>query len=397
LNGRGPILLEKIFMKDENPEATKLRGINLLKIAGIQISFDYSWLIVFALVLFAMSAGYFPRYYPGHFVLTYWLAGAIATLFFFASVVIHELAHSLVAIRSGIQISEITLFIFGGVSKIAEEPQDPVTELKVAIVGPLSSFALAALFGVVKGFFGGFNLPLTTGIFNYLAWINLALGIFNLIPGFPLDGGRVFRALYWWKTGSLTRATRLAADLGKGFAVALMVLGGLQIFLGDLVGGLWFIFIGMFLRGMSQRGYEEVIIRKSLEGVPVREVMVQEVVSVPPDLTVTQLVHDYFLHYTYGGFPVMTDGRVVGVVSISRVRQVPRQEQDLRKVAEIMEPFNEEQAISEEVSLADALKKMTQEDQDRLLVMHEGRMLGLITKNTLLRFVQMKRILEPEE
>lgn len=378
-------------------ETRQSKAINLIKIAGIQISFDYSWLIVFALVLFAMSGGYFPRYYPGHAFPTYWLAGAIATFFFFASVVIHELAHSLVAIRSGIQISEITLFIFGGVSKITEEPQDPVTELKVAIVGPLSSFALAALFWLIKGFFAGLDLSLTQGIFSYLAWINLALGIFNLVPGFPLDGGRVFRALYWWKTGSLTRATRLAADLGKGFAVALMVLGGVQIFLGDLFGGLWFIFIGMFLRGMSQRGYEEVIVRKSLEGMPVREIMTREVVSVQPDMTISQLVHDYFLRYTYGGFPVMADGRVLGVVSIAGVREVPRQEQDFRKVAEVMEPVSEQVVIAGEVSLAEALRRMTQADQDRLLVMEGDHMVGLITKTSLLRFVQVKRLLEPDE
>lgn len=384
-------------MNGENAEAKNIQGIHLVKIAGIQISFDYSWLIIFAVVLFALSAGYFPRYYPGYANLTYTVAGVIATLFFFASVVIHELAHSLVAIRSGIQISEITLFIFGGVSKITEEPKDPVTELQVAIVGPLSSFALALLFWVVKGFFEGLNLFLITGIFRYLAWINLALGIFNLVPGFPLDGGRVFRALYWWKTGSLTRATRVAADLGKGFAVALMFWGGLQIFLGDLIGGLWFIFIGMFLRGLSRRGYEEVIVRKSLEGVPVREIMTREVVSVPPDMTISQLVHDYFLHYTYGGFPVVADGRVLGVVHVTGVRQVPRHEQEVSTVAEIMEPLSEHLSVSGEVSLADALRRMTQEDQDRLLVMEGDRMIGLITKNSLLRFVQVKRILEPEE
>ena len=384
-------------MNGEKAKATNVRGIGLFKIAGIQIGFDYSWFIIFALVLFALSEGYFPRYYPGHFTQTYWLAGAIATLFFFASVVIHELAHSLMAIRSGIQISEITLFIFGGVSKITEEPKDPVTELKVAIVGPLSSFALAFLFWVIKGFFGGVHLSLLMGIFSYLAWINLALGIFNLIPGFPLDGCRVFRALYWWRTGSLTRATRLAADLGKGFAVALMVLGGLRIFLGDLIGGLWFIFIGMFLRGLSQRGYEEVVIRKSLEGVQVREIMTREVVSVSPDLTISQLVHDYFLHYAYGGFPVLADGRVLGVVTIAQARQVPRQEQDTRKVAEVLVPPGEPLVISPELSLADALRQMTREDQDRLLVMEQDRLVGLITKSSLLRFVQVKQILEPEE
>jgi Zn-dependent protease/CBS domain-containing protein len=382
-------------MNGEAGELRKIRGVSFFKVAGIRISFDYSWFIVFAVVLFALSEGYFPRYYPGHGAQAYWLAGLIATLFFFASVVVHEVAHSLMAIRSGIEITEITLFIFGGVSRITEEPRDPATELRIALVGPLSSFALAFGFWVVRSLFASFNLPMTTGIFTYLAWINLALGIFNLIPGFPLDGGRVFRALYWWRTGSLTQATRLAADIGKGFATALMVLGGLQIFLGDLIGGLWFIFIGMFLRGLSQRGFEEVVIRQSLEGVPVREVMVRSVVSVPPELPVSSLVQDYFLHYAYGGFPVIQDGRVVGLVSVAGVRGMPPEEQSRRQVAEIMTPLSGSLIISDEVSLAEALRRMTQEEQDRLLVMRGEELQGLITKSGLMRFVQLKQVLEP--
>ncbi len=382
-------------MNGETGELKNIRGISFFRIAGIRITFDYSWFIVFAIVLFALSEGYFPRYYPGHYPQSYWLAGIVATLLFFASVVVHEVAHSVMAIRSGIEISEITLFIFGGVSRIAEEPRDPVTELKVAIIGPLSSFVLAFLFWVITSFFESFQLTMTVGIFSYLAWINLALGIFNMIPGFPLDGGRVFRALYWWRTGSLTNATRLAADIGKGFAVALMVLGGLQIFLGDLIGGLWFIFIGMFLRGMSQRGYEEVVIRQSLEGVPVREVMTREVVSVAPDLPLSQLVHEYFLHYTYGGFPVMEDGRLAGMVTLAAVRSVPAEEQPQKKVADVMAPRSEEFIIGDEASLADALRQMTGQEQDRLLVMRQDQMLGIITKSGLMRFVQLKQILEP--
>ncbi len=162
-------------MNGRTAETKQPQGISLFTIAGIRISFDYSWLIIFALVLFSLSEGFFPRYYPGHHTQTYWVAGFVATLFFFASVVAHEVAHSLMAIRSGIEISEITLFIFGGVSKITQEPKDPVTELKIALVGPLSSFGLAVVFWMIKGFFESFQMSLTVGIFNYLAWINLAI------------------------------------------------------------------------------------------------------------------------------------------------------------------------------------------------------------------------------
>jgi Zn-dependent protease/CBS domain-containing protein len=370
-------------------------GITLFRVAGIRISLDISWFIIFALVLLALSAGYFPRNFPGQEPQTYWIAGFVATLLFFASVLIHELSHSLVAIRAGLEIPEITLFIFGGVSRLSQEPKDPVTELRIALVGPLSSFVLAAVFWVLKTILRGFEPSLIVAVLGYLAWINLALGVFNLIPGFPLDGGRVFRAIWWWKTGSLTRATKIASDIGKGFAVALMVLGGLQIFGGALISGLWLVFIGMFLRGMSVRGYEEVVIRQALEGVHVEEVMVRDVVSVPPNLTVAALVHDYILKYAYRGFPVVENGRVLGVVSIAAVKDVPPEEQPSTRVEEIMVPTSEAMLIGAKASLAEALVRMSRDGEERLLVASQGRLQGMVTKTGLLRFVQIKQILTP--
>lgn len=381
-------------MRPQAREARSPHSITLFRVAGIRLSIDFSWFIVFTLVLFALSVGYLPRTFPGQDPRSYWIAGLAATLLFFASVVVHELSHSLMAIRHGIDIPEITLFIFGGVSRLAEEPKDPQTELKIAIVGPLSSLVLAALFAGLRLLLTGTRPSLVVIVIGYLAWINLALGIFNLIPGFPLDGGRILRALWWWRTGSLTRATKMATDIGKGFALALMILGGLQIFAGALINGLWLLFIGMFLRGMSIQGYEELIIRKSLEGVRVSEVMVQQVVSVPPDLSLSQLVQDYFLHYAYRGFPVVADGQVLGIVSVTEVRQIPREEQGRRTVKEIMTPLGEEMMIKGETSLAEALQKMARENQDRLLVYEGDRLAGLITKTGLLRFVQIKQILE---
>jgi Zn-dependent protease/CBS domain-containing protein len=381
-------------MPPKGEEAKGFRGISLFKVAGIRINIDYSWFIIFGLVLFALSAGYLPRTFPGQPTQTYWVAGLFATLLFFSSVMLHELAHSLVAIRQGIDIPEITLFIFGGVSRLSQEPTDPKTEFKIAVVGPLTSFALAAAFGVLRVFLQGFEPSLIAVVIGYLAWINLALGIFNLIPGFPLDGGRLLRAFLWWRTGSLTRATKVASDFGKGFAVAIMILGGLQIFAGALVNGLWFIFIGMFLRGMSVQGYEELVIRKSLEGVHVEEVMVREVVSVPPDLTVSELIHDYFLHYAFRGFPVVENGRVLGVVSVAAVRQLPREVYDNRQVADIMTPLQDDLLIDAQASLADALVKMSRQEQDRLLVLKGEKLAGLVTKTGLLRFVQIKQVLE---
>jgi Zn-dependent protease/predicted transcriptional regulator len=378
-----------------NKEGRFSRGISLFKIAGIRIRLDFSWFIIFGLVLFALSAGYLPRNFPGQDPQTYWLAGFAATLLFFASLTLHELAHSLVAIRHGIDISEITLFIFGGVSRLSQEPTDPKTEFKIAVVGPLTSFALAAVFFVLGAALKGLEPSLIVVVIGYLALINLILGIFNLLPGFPLDGGRILRAFLWWKTGSLIRATKVASNFGKFFAMAIIILGALQIFAGALLNGLFFIFIGMFLRGMSVQGYEELVMRKSLEGVHVDEVMVREVVSVSPDLPLSQLVHDYFLHYAYRGFPVVDNGRVLGVVSITAVRQVPQEQHGVRRVADIMTPLQEELLIGGDASLAEALVKMTRDGQDRLLVLQGDRLSGLLTKTGLLRLVQIKQVLEP--
>jgi Zn-dependent protease len=379
----------------EQAQGTKGRsGISLFKIAGIGISLDYSWFIIFALVIWSLSAGYFPRTFPGQTSQAYWTAGFIATFLFFASVLFHELAHSLMAIRSGIKIPEITLFLFGGVSHLAEEPRDPQTELKVAIVGPLSSFLLALLFWGIKQSLMADEASMAAAILDYLAWINFALGLFNLIPGFPLDGGRILRAVRWWQTGSLTQATKIASDIGKGFALALMILGGLQIFAGFLIGGLWLIFIGIFLKGIAEGGYQQVVIRQSLEGVATARVMVHEVVSVPPELPVSQLIADYFLHYGYKGFPVLEGSKVVGIVSLNDVKEVPEEEQRTRNVGQVMTPMDDRFAISPDISLAEALKKMAQFEVSRLLVMRDGQMIGMITKTGLLRFLEIKRVLE---
>ena len=369
------------------------RGITLFRVAGIRIALDYSWFIIFVLIFLSLSGAYLPRNYPGYTTASYWIVGLVATLFFFSSIFIHELTHSFMAVRAGIKIPEITFFVFGGVSRLSQEASDPGTELKIALSGPLSSFVLAAVFWGIRAVFGGETHSLFYALFNYLAWINLALGIFNLVPGFPLDGGRVLRALIWWRTGSLNEATRIASGVGKGFGVLLMILGGLEIFSGQLVGGLWFFLIGMFLRGMASAGYQDLVIKQSLEGVDVKEVMITNVVTVPGNLSVSQLVHDYFYHYHFRGFPVVEGGDVVGTVSLGNMKAVPRDEQDRVAVREIMTPLSSNLSISSHDSLSKALTKMMREGVGRLLVFDGGRMVGMLTKAGLLRFLELKNVI----
>lgn len=365
-------------------------GIVLFRIAGIRIRIDASWLIIFALVLWSISAGYLPHRFPDLSTEQYWAAGLLATLLFFASLLLHELAHSLVAIRAGIPIPEITLFIFGGVSRMTEEPDNPALEFRVAVVGPLASFALAALFGGLAWSLGNVLSPLMIVVLTYLGWINAALGVFNLLPGFPLDGGRVFRALVWWRTGSLRRATRLASNIGQGFAFALMGLGALELFTGALLGGLWLIFIGMFLRGMAQAGYAQLAVRLAIEGVDVEDVMVHDPVTVPPDLTLRDLVENHFLRHAVRGYPVVRNGQVEGIVSIEHLRDIPTEELDQRRVEDVMHRLDDAIRIAPRASLADALRQMSTGGEPRLLVMRDGRLLGMLTRSGVQRLLEIR-------
>jgi Zn-dependent protease len=372
---------------------TERTGIRLFAVRGIDIILDYSWFIIFALVLVSLSAGYFPTVFPGQPLQTYWMAGLLATLLFFLSVILHELSHSFMALRAGMQIREIRLFIFGGMARISEEAADPKTEFKIAVVGPLASFALAIIFWLILLGLRDFQPWIFVEIFRYLAFINVALGVFNLIPGFPLDGGRIFRAFWWWKKGSMVDATRLASDWGKGFAIALMIFGAIQIFAGALVGGIWLIFIGMFMRGIAEASFQDVMMRKSLEGTRAEDIMVRDIVTAPADLPGNRALADYFLRYGFRGFPVTSNGHVRGVISISHIKNVPESEHAAKKVAEVMVPLDSEMVIGPDTSLSEALQKMSEKNLDRLLVMRGDEMVGMITETGLLRFVEIKRTL----
>jgi Zn-dependent protease/CBS domain-containing protein len=369
------------------------RGIRLMTVRGIEIRIDYSWFIVFALVLLSLSAGYFPQAYPDLPVPVYWLTGFLATLLFFFSVVMHELAHSLMALRSGIKIPEITLFIFGGMARLSEDARDPKTEFKIAIVGPLTSFALGALFGLVHYALRAGNPSIVAELFGYLSWINIALGVFNLLPGYPLDGGRVLRAVWWWKTGSVVDATRVASDWGKGLAIALMLLGGLQIFSGNLIGGVWIIFIGLFLRGIAEASYQEVALRKSIEGARAQDVMIRDPVIASPHTPLKQAISDLFLRHGYRGFPVADDGRVLGVISLANVKGLSDEEQEKKTVGQVMEPLNSQMTLQEETLVSEALKRNAQNQAGHFLVLRDGRMVGMVTYTGILRYMEVRRAL----
>ena len=259
------------------------KGFKLFKVIGIQISLDYTWFIIFALVAWTLSQGYFPSVVPGLAMWIYIAMGVVSSLLLFASILLHELSHSYVANRLGMDIRGITLFIFGGIAELSREPDDPRMELKIAIAGPIASGVLAILFWLIKeGLTAMALFPLVASVCSYLVIINIVVVIFNMIPGFPLDGGRVLRAIWWMKSGDLQRATMVAGRVGKGFALFLIFFGILQTFTGNIIGGLWMVFIGIFLQQAAESGYREVLIRNSLSGIRVGDVMTREVVTVHP-------------------------------------------------------------------------------------------------------------------
>ncbi len=368
------------------------RGFALFRIAGIQIRIDPSWFLIFLLIAWSLSAGYFPHVVPDQHPGGYWVAGVLAALLFFASILLHELAHSFVARAYGFEVPTITLFLFGGASQMAREPDRPGQEFWIAIVGPLMSFALGALFFALSGVLA--EPPLVARVVGYLGWINVALGVFNLLPGMPLDGGRVLRAVVWRWTGSRRRASHVSSLAGQGLGLGLVVLGALQLFSGALLGGVWLILIGLFARSLAGASHQSTLLRHLLEGIAVEDAMVREVICVPPDLRVDNLVDDYVVAHGHRAFPVVDGGRVLGIVSVGSVRRIPARDRSEARVSECMEPIGEDARVSPDVPLLDALQAMEQNQTERLLVFDaRGQLAGLLTRAGVARFLEMRRLL----
>jgi len=365
--------------ESEGPQAPATRrGLDLFQVGGIHVRLDVTWLFIFGLVLVSLAAGYFPRAHPDAGTAGHWIAGLVATLLFFLSIVAHELAHAGMARRAGIPVPSITLFLFGGVSEMAREPDDAGTELRVAAVGPLAPLEISSL---------------VAGVPLYLAWINTALAVFNLLPGLPLDGGRVLRALAWWQTGSLRRATRIASNAGKGIAVGLMVLGALEIFLGALVGGLWLILIGLFLRATAEAGYQSLVVKQSLEDVRVSDVAIADPVCVSPDTSLQSLVEECVLRHGHRSYPVVEQGRVVGLIALEDLRDTDAPARSAETVGARMRPLSELETVSPDAPVTEAMGRLSSAGP-RLLVLRDGELAGLLTAERLAHFVEIRQALE---
>ncbi|MDH7481261.1 MAG: site-2 protease family protein [Armatimonadota bacterium] len=366
-------------------------NIKLGRLLGVPISIDISWFVIFALIVYTLAEYYFPRASPEFTKAMNWLAGLIAALLLFASVLLHELMHSYVAKKNGIEIGGITLFIFGGVSKLKDEPQTPASELAMALAGPATSFFLAGAFWLLA-LLGGQPLLGDIGvrIVEYLAVINLFLGIFNMLPGFPLDGGRVLRAILWAGLDSLDKATRYASSVGQGLGY-LFIIGGFWIMLfGGLLSGLWLVFIGWFLSNAAQQSYQQLVIRRALSGVDVHRVMTQDFPHINPNMPLDEFVHDYLLRYDYQAYPVTEDDNLIGVVGVGEVRHVPREQWHVTPVRAVAKQPDDEKKINENDDAFDALMHMAEGHVRRLLVMSDGKLKGMVTQDSIVDLLRKK-------
>jgi Zn-dependent protease len=362
--------------------------LQIARVFGIPIYLHFSWLVLFGLIAWTLATGYFPAEEPTLPPLSYWLKGLVASLLLFVSILLHELGHALAARRAGIATQSVTLFIFGGVAQLVREPDDGRTEFRMALAGPVVSFALAALFGLAAA--APFLWSPARAVARYLALINLVLALFNLVPAFPLDGGRLFRGLLWNAMGK-ARATRAAASAGSVFALFLMASGVLALLRGAGLAGIWYIAIGWFLQEASSNAYRQVRLDEALRGVAVRDVMLVQIETLPADLSVAEAARLHFLRTGYGCYPVKRGDDVVGLLCLRDVLGIPVQERESLSVQAAMRPASPALVVGPDVPLASALVQLAKGGAGRLLVMEDARLVGLLTMSSLLRLIRVRQ------
>ncbi len=372
------------------------KRIKLFKLLGFQVSVELSWIIIAILIAWSLSTGLFPFHYKNLSARTYWIMGIVGALGLFLSIIVHEFSHSLVARKYGMPMKGITLFIFGGVAEMGDEPPNPKAEFMMAIVGPLSSFGIAVVFyGIYRAGHGGLFSEPVVGVVGYLAWINTILAAFNLVPAFPLDGGRVLRSIIWGIKGNLRKATRISSNIGAGFGILLIVFGVFSIIGGNFVGGMWWFLIGLFLHGAAKASYQQMVVRKALQGEPLERFMKSDPVTVTPTLSVEELVEDYIYRLHYKMYPVVENGnRLVGCVTTKQIKAVPREEWTGKSVGDIADQCTTENTIGPRADAVDALAAMRRSGNSRLMVVDEDHLVGVIALKDMLEWLSLKMDLE---
>jgi len=374
-------------------------SIKIGKVLGIPIRLHFTWFIIFGLVTVSLSLQYFPVTYPHWSKQLAWVIGIATSLLFFASVIAHELSHSVVSALNGVPVRSITLFIFGGVARISREAGKASSEFKMAIAGPLSSILIGGLFGLVW-LLTRHNSEPVAALAMWLFRINVLLAVFNLIPGFPLDGGRVLRAILWRGMGDMKRATRIASWVGQGVAYSFILIGIsavlgielLRIFSYELgwFGGMWFALIGWFLENAASSSYKQVLMKDILQQVTARDALISECDSVQPGTSLKSLVMNRVLPRGQRCFVVMDEGQMKGMITLRNIKSVPQGQWDYVSTEKAMTPVNKLDVARPDEDAGSLMERMDELDINQIPVVSDGRFLGLVTRETLLKVIRTR-------
>ena len=364
-------------------------SLNMGKIFGVKIKIHYTWLIIFFLITWSLAVSYMPLQFPGLSDIIYWIIGSISAISLFVSVLVHELAHSYVALKQGIEVPSITLFLFGGVSEIAEEPKSPNDEAKMALVGPLSSFVISALFVLLWFVAVTLDLgPFIIAPFSYIAIINALLGGFNILPAFPLDGGRVLRAVLWKWKNNLIVATKLSTKISEAIAYIMIGTGFIMTFYFSLFTGLWIVFIGWFLKNGSEASLKQTLISQALSDVKVKEIMNSQVVTISSTTTISDAFEQYFANYTHGGFPVTKNEKIDGIITFGDLKNITKEKMQSTLVSDVMTPREKLIWVSPDEPAVEAILKLSKNNIGRLPVLKEDKLVGIITRSDLMKAIR---------
>jgi Zn-dependent protease len=367
------------------------RSIRIGTLFGVPIELDLSWFLIFGLITWSLASGYFPQAYPDIPAWAFWVMGLIASILFFGSVLMHELGHTVIAQREGVPVKRIRLFFFGGLAQITREPNSPGAEFRIAIAGPIVSIVLA-------GFFGGLYLldqaiPYLAAPSIWLARLNLILAVFNMIPGFPLDGGRVLRSYLWKRTGSVTQATRMAAAAGQVVALGFIGFGVFRIFSGDFFGGLWLAFIGWFMQNAASASVTQSRIQEVIQDMRVNEVMRREFPSLSGFLSLRQIVDTYVLGEGQRSFFIVDGGQPEGLLSVGAIRRIPQRKWPFTRANQAMVPMDQLIQVQEDEPLQEALQSMDQAHAEEAPVVRDGNIVGVLRREDVLQRIRLQALM----
>lgn len=363
-------------------------SIKLGRVRGIELGIHFTWFIALVLFTFLLARGQFPDQFPGWSDAQYWVIGVAAVLLLFLSVVVHEFGHALTAQAKGIPVLSITLFIFGGVAALSQETEEPGDEFLIAIAGPMASVGLSILFG---GLWIVTEQAQLNALFGYLCLINLVLAVFNMIPGFPLDGGRVLRSILWKVTGNLRQATRVVTTIGSLIGTLFFVLGVLAIIEGVVFNGIWFLALGWFMQSAAQQGYQQVKQQEMLQGRTVAEIMNVYPISVAPEVTVREFVSDYILRRSAHGAAVVRGDAVIGIITTTDVKRCNQSEWNTTLVGDIMTPRADLHVVEPSTTLNQALNLMSNHDLNQIPVIEHERLVGMLTRSDFMRYISLRQ------